>query len=81
MNILIIVNLGISAFMLGLITTTQIVSYPMFHFVDKNKFSTYHNNYVKYISIIVIPIMVFELGLSILLFLLFKDIFFQYYYL
>ena len=77
MNILIIVNLIISAFMLGLILTTQVVSYPMFHFTDKNNFSTYHNNYVKYISFIAIPIMLFELGFSILLFSAFKGILFS----
>ena len=74
MNILIIVNLIISAFMLGLIITTQVVSYPMFHFVNKNNFSTYHNNYVNYVSTIVIPIMVLELGFSILLFLICKSV-------
>ena len=77
MNILVIVNLIISAFMLGLIMTTQVVSYPIFHFVDKNNFSIYHNNYIKYISIIVMPIMVLELGFSIILFLIFKGIIFS----
>ena len=76
MNILIIVNLVISAFMLGLIITTQFVSYPMFHFADKNNFSSYHNNYVEHISFIVMPVMLFELGFSILLFSVFKGILF-----
>tara|TARA_B110000495_G_scaffold197965_1_gene209043 strand:- start:1512 stop:1895 length:384 start_codon:yes stop_codon:yes gene_type:complete len=60
--------------MLGLIITTQVVSYPMFHFVNKNNFSTYHNNYVNYVSTVVIPTMVLELGFSILLFLIYKSI-------
>ena len=77
MNILFIVNLVIGAFMLGLILTTQVVSYPMFHFIDKNNFLTYHNNYVKYISFIVFPMMSFELGFSILLFLVCKGILFS----
>ena len=67
MENLILFNFFISAFMFGLILTTQIVSYPMFLNVEKN-FSVYHMNYVNKISIIAAPFMIIELSLSLLFF-------------
>lgn len=52
--------------MLGLILTTQVVSYPMFIKVEKD-FPTYHNYYVNRISLIVVPVMIIEITLSIVL--------------
>ena len=51
--------------MLGLILTTQIVSYPMFLKVE-NSFSDYHMSYVNKISTIAAPFMILELLLSLL---------------
>ena len=65
MENLILFNFFISAFMLGLILTTQIVSYPMFINVEKN-FSAYHMNYVNKISTIAAPFMIIEFLLSLI---------------
>ena len=64
MENLILFNFFISSFMLGLILTTQIVSYPMFLKVEEN-FSVYHMSYVNKISIIAAPFMIIELLLSL----------------
>lgn len=66
MFVLVQINFFLSCFMLGLIMTTQGVSYPMFLEVKKD-FSLYHDSYVKKISKLVIPIMLTELGLAIVL--------------
>ena len=65
MENLILFNFFISAFMFGLILTTQIVSYPMFLNVEKN-FSVYHMHYVNKISTIAAPFMIIEFSLSLL---------------
>ena len=65
MENLILFNFFISAFMFGLILTTQIVSYPMFLNVEKN-FSVYHMNYVNKISTIAAPFMIIEFLLSLI---------------
>ena len=65
MENLILFNFFISSFMLGLILTTQIVSYPMFLKVE-NSFSDYHMSYVNKISTIAAPFMILELLLSLL---------------
>ena len=65
MENLILFNFFISAFMFGLILTTQIVSYPMFINVEKN-FSAYHMNYVNKISTIAAPFMIIEFLLSLI---------------
>ena len=64
MENLILFNFFISSFMLGLILTTQIVSYPMFLKAEEN-FSVYHISYVNKISIIAAPFMIIELLLSL----------------
>lgn len=66
MLILVQINFLLSCFMLGLITTTQVVSYPMFLKVKKD-FNLYHASYVKKISKLVIPIMLAEFGIAIML--------------
>ena len=65
MENLILFNFFISAFMFGLILTTQIVSYPMFLNVEK-KFSVYHMHYVNKISTIAAPFMIIEFSLSLI---------------
>ena len=70
-NFIIILNLLLSSIMLGVILITQIVSYPMFKYVDCSNFNLYHLNYVKLISYIAGPIMILEFAVSIsLLFLI-----------
>ena len=49
---------------------TQIVSYPLFLNVDEKYFTSYHNEYVKRITSIVMPVMIIELALTIMLYYL-----------
>ena len=37
--------------MIGVILMTQLITYPSFLKIDKNEFVSFHNNYVKNISI------------------------------
>ena len=68
MDLLILYNIIITFFMLGLISTTQLVSYPLFLKVNKNSFKNYHQSYVKRICLIVVPVMLLELIISFYLF-------------
>lgn len=54
----------VNVFLLSLILITQFVSYPLFLKVDKKHFTTYHQSYTFYISIVVMPAMLIELFLS-----------------
>ena len=89
MNTLILINIFISSFMLGLILVTQIVSYPLFLKIKHSNFPDYHLYYTKKISIIAAPMMVLEFliaanlmivmksYISIIIFLLILLIFFS----
>ena len=44
---------------------TQIISYPLLLKVKKSNFSYYYNSYTRRISIIVVPLMIFEVLFSI----------------
>ena len=72
MYILLIVNLFISSFMLGLILVTQIVSYPLFLKVEVDNFSIFHDDYVSRISFIAVPVMLGELFISTLVYFYFN---------
>ena len=72
MYILLIVNLFISSFMLGLILVTQIVSYPLFLKVEVSNFSIFHDDYVNRISFIAVPVMLGELFISALVYFYFN---------
>ncbi len=47
--------------MIGVILMTQVITYPSFLKIDKNEFVSFHNNYVKNISIVAVPTMSLEL--------------------
>ena len=64
---LILLNIFVSTFMLSLILITQIVSYPLFLKVNFSNLETYHSDYVKRISLIVMPFMMVELLVALLL--------------
>ena len=68
MDILILLNFIVTLTMLSIIIVTQIVSYPLFLNVDEKIFTSYHSEYVKRITIIVMPIMIIELALTIMLY-------------
>lgn len=56
-----LVSILISFILLGLILTVQIVHYPSFKYVKDENFLDFHAHHSKSISIIVIPLMIFEL--------------------
>jgi len=64
---LILLNIFVSTFMLSLILITQIVNYPLFLKVNFSNLETYHSDYVKRISLIVMPFMMLELLVALLL--------------
>ena len=74
MKTLALLNFLVSLTMMGIIIVTQIVSYPMFLNVNKQNFTTFHSEYVKRITSIVMPIMILELAISVALFFMFDGI-------
>lgn len=67
LNLIFLINLSTSLFLMGLIWTIQLVHYPSFHFVDKNGFSEFHSFHNRRISFLVVPFMITELITSGLL--------------
>ena len=63
----------INVYLLGVIIMTQFITYPTFLIIDKNSFNKYHRKYVNSISIIVAPAMVLEITSLIVLVYLSKD--------
>lgn len=59
------INLCISWALFGLIWVIQLVHYPTFEFVDSTNFLAFHQHHTKTITLIVMPLMLGELGLSI----------------
>ena len=57
----------INSILVGVILMTQILSYPLLLKLNKSNFYDYYNSYTKRISFIVIPLMIFEVFLSIIL--------------
>ena len=57
----------INSILVGVILMTQILSYPLFLKLGISNFYNYYNSYTKRISFIVIPLMIFEVLLSIIL--------------
>ena len=68
MDTLILLNFIVSLTMFGIIMVTQVVSYPLFLNLDEKIFTSYHSEYVKRITIIVMPVMTIELALTIMLY-------------
>ena len=63
----------INVYLLGVIIMTQFITYPTFLIIDKNSFNKYHRKYVNIISIIVAPAMVLEITSLIVLVYLSKE--------
>ena len=51
----------INSILVGIILSTQYVSYPLFLIVNKNQFKIYHDFYTKSISYVVVPFMLLEI--------------------
>jgi hypothetical protein len=53
--------------LIGLIWTIQLVHYPLFHSVGKSHFIAYHEKHMRFISWLVVPLMLAEIGSAALL--------------
>ena len=51
----------INSILVGIILSTQFVSYPLFLTVNQNQFKIYHDFYTKSISYVVVPFMLLEI--------------------
>ncbi len=60
--------LFLSIFMTGLIWCIQIVHYPLFAKIPSDAFTQYEQSHTRWISYLVAPMMVLELGIATLLF-------------
>ncbi|HCE76301.1 MAG TPA: hypothetical protein DEP04_06695 [Dehalococcoidia bacterium] len=65
--IAVIFNLVVSSFMVGLIWLIQLVSYPLFSYVNVGDFQKYHSRHVKKISPIVALAMTLEASIALIL--------------
>ena len=61
MKMLLILNLAVTCYLLGLILTVQVVHYPGFIYVDKKMFNRFHLFHMRRISLIVMLPMALEL--------------------
>ena len=68
MSFIFLLNLVLSFIAVGLIWTIQLVHYPSMRFIPKERFVEYHNFHSIRISFLAIPLMVTELGTSLILF-------------
>ena len=68
MSFIFLLNLVLAFIAVGLIWTIQLVHYPTMRFIPKERFVEYHNFHSMRISFLAIPLMVTELGTSLILF-------------
>ena len=57
---LLLIHLLSTAVMVGIIWVIQIVHYPSFHYIDKDRYVSFQNFHMNKISYIVIPVMSIE---------------------
>jgi hypothetical protein len=72
--IAVIFNLVVSSFMVGLIWLIQLVSYPLFSYVNVRDFQKYHSLHVKKITPLVALAMIFEAGIALILLIFIPEI-------
>ena len=70
----VILNLVVSSFMVGLIWLIQLVSYPLFSYVDVGDFQKYHSGHVKKITPLVALAMTLEAGIALILLVFIPDV-------
>lgn len=58
------VYMAVSWALFGLIWIVQLVHYPSFRFISDDKWQAFHQHHSRSISIIVMPLMLIELGMS-----------------
>ena len=68
MSFIFLLNLVLAFIAVGLIWTIQLVHYPSMRFIPKERFVEYHNFHSIRISFLAVPLMVTELGTSLILF-------------
>ena len=68
MSFIFLLNLVLSFIAVGLIWTIQLVHYPSMKFIPKERFVEYHNFHSIRISFLAMPLMLMELGTSLMLF-------------
>ncbi len=62
MQMLLLFNLGIAGMMCGVFWTVQLAVYPLFRDIPPSAFVAYHERYTRWISVLVIPLMLLEAG-------------------
>ena len=62
-----ILHLISTFFMVGVIWVVQIVHYPSFYFIDKQKYQVFQEFHMHKISMIVVPMMVLEIFSGLIL--------------
>ena len=68
MSVIFLLNLVLAFIAVGLIWTIQLVHYPSMRFIPKERFVEYHNFHSIRISFLAMPLMLTELGTSLMLF-------------
>ncbi len=63
-NIESISHLAVSWALFGLIWTVQLSHYPSFHFIAEDQWQAFHEHHRGSITLIVMPLMLFELALA-----------------
>jgi len=61
------INIILSASMFGVIWLVQLVHYPSFLYIEKEKFEEFEKFHMFRISLVVVPLMIFELLTAVLL--------------
>ncbi|TDJ09430.1 MAG: hypothetical protein E2O68_00385 [Deltaproteobacteria bacterium] len=64
------------SFMTGLIWIIQVIHYPSFKFLDRDRFSEFEKFHIKRLSSLVAPVMLVELGSGVALFYFWKEAYF-----
>ena len=64
------------SFMTGLIWVIQIIHYPSFKFLDRDRFSEFEKFHLKRLAYLGGPVMVFELCSGVALFYFWKNVYF-----
>lgn len=59
-------SFALACFLSGLIWVVQVIHYPAYHFIDQEKFTSYAVFHASRISLVVAPMMIFELVIAIL---------------
>ncbi len=73
MQNLLLLQLALSGYFTGIIWLVQTVVYPLMLKIPKSSFGEYHSAYTGMMGWVVGPLMILELGLSVLMLFLFRE--------